>query len=533
MFIQGSNLHEMTYGQLIAEAKLCAVFLQQRGLKRGDRVLIALPQSISVLVSFLGCLYAGGVAVLANPPIFANQAKRTFLIIQDADPTFIIANTSTIRIMQKYEADYVKQLMKYEYVDLQQIQQAQGELAWVPPEQSDIAFLQYTSGSTGNPKGVIIDHGNLAANLTYFAIGDRVTKESNVVSWLPLTHDMGLIGTSLSTLYVGAQLIFMSPVEFLGRPLLWLETITKYRATHTCAPNFAYALCVSAASKLPAVDYLDLSSLISMASGSETVRAETLRQFTETFKPARFNPDTLIPGYGMAETTLVVTREQHGNLTVLHSDAQDSTYNKNGLVSCGLRYSNEEVIIVDLDTRCEKEPGGVGEIWVRGPSVSRGYWNKPEETKETFAAYLADGRGPFLRTGDLGLVNEAQQLFFIGRIKDVIIIHGKNYAPQDIEETVETCSDLILPNQTIAFSIDHNNEEQLVCVVELRESIPKQEKDELIQIIKRKILMEHSLVVFDIRLCQPGSIPKTTSGKLQRQLCKQKYLSGEYPETFV
>lgn len=526
IFLQGSSIEEITYNQLVDQAKLYASFLQERGLKTGDRVLITLPQTMSLVVVFLGVLYAGGVAVLANPPIFANQAKRTFLIISDAEPSYVIANTATIKVLQKYSREYAG-----EYIELTQLQHHQRKLAGRKLQKSDIAFLQYTSGSTGNPKGVIIDHGNLSANLNYFATSDHVQMNSKVVSWLPLTHDMGLIGTFLSTLYIGAQLIFMTPVEFLSRPLIWLETITKYRATHTCAPNFAYALCVNEAHKLSSIDHLDLSSLITMGCGSEAVRSETMRQFCETFKSVNLNPDTILPGYGMAEATLLITREKHGNFTVwnpAHGELDDTTYNKNGLVSCGFRYSNEEVVIVDIDKYCEKNHGEIGEIWVRGPSISRGYWNKPDETQKTFAAYLADGRGPFLRTGDLGLINESKQLFFVGRIKDVIIIHGKNYAPQDIEETIERCSPLLLPNQVLAFSIEKENEEKLVCVLELREQLSEQEKEVLNQEIKRKVFLEHSVAVFDIRMCLSGGIPKTTSGKLQRQLCKKKYLDEDY-----
>jgi acyl-CoA synthetase (AMP-forming)/AMP-acid ligase II/acyl carrier protein len=401
-----------------------------------------------------------------------------------------------------------------------------------------LAFLQYTSGSTGTPKGVMVTHGNLLHNEQMIQQGMQHTEKTIFVGWLPLFHDMGLIGNVLQPLYLGIPCIFMSPMDFLQRPVRWLQAISRYKATTSGGPNFAYDLCVSKITNEQR-EALDLSSWDVAFNGAEPVRAETLERFANTFEPYGFCREAFYPCYGMAETTLIISGGLKASLPVLktlQADALEknqvvSAFRENDevrtLVGCGQTLLDQQIIIADPKTWIRCLPDEVGEIWVSGKSVTQGYWNRPEETQATFRAYLADtGEGPFLRTGDLGFLHDGE-LFVTGRLKDLIIIRGRNHYPQDIELTVEQSHPVLSPDCAAAFSVDVDGQERLVVACEVeRTSRRKLDVDEVVRTIWKAVVEQHELEVYAILLLKSGSIPKTSSGKIQRRACRASFLAG-------
>ena len=400
-----------------------------------------------------------------------------------------------------------------------------------------LAFLQYTSGSTGTPKGVMVTHGNIIHNQQLIQQAFGHSEQSIGVGWLPLFHDMGLIGHVFQPIYVGFPSILMPPVAFLQKPIRWLKAISKYRATTSGGPNFAYDLCVKKV-KPEQLTNLDLSSWDLAYSGAEPVRAETLEQFSKQFAHCHFNYSAFYPCYGMAETTLFATGGDKNQKPVIQGvlageleqnsvvETEISSPESRVFVGCGRPYLNTTVTIVNPEslTRCEK--GQVGEIWVSGASIASGYWNRPETTQESFQAYLKDtGEGPFLRTGDLGFFSNGE-LFVTGRLKDVIIIRGQNYYPQDIEMTVQKSHLAMRHNCGAAFTVEVKGEERLVIIQEVeRTYLRKLNVNEVVGNIRQAVTAEHSLQVYATVLVKTGSIPKTSSGKIQRHACKFGFLN--------
>jgi acyl-CoA synthetase (AMP-forming)/AMP-acid ligase II len=419
-----------------------------------------------------------------------------------------------------------------------------------------LAFLQYTSGSTAVPKGVLVAHNNLLHNLDLMHRHCEQTPESHMVSWLPPYHDMGLIGGILFPLYEGFPSTLMSPLAFLQRPFRWLQAISREKATISVAPNFAYDLCVRKTTPEQRAT-LDLSRWGLAANGAEPVREETLKRFTDAFKPSGFREEAIFPCYGLAEATLmvasgklatsplvqVVERWALEQNRVIAANAGDEDTCK--LVGYDLIMPDEKIEIVNPETLIRCPEGLVGEIWIASPSVASGYWNKAEETQNTFQAYLADtGEGPFLRTGDLGFLQD-NQLFITGRLKDLIIIRGRNHYPHDIELTVEQCSPAIRPGCCAAFSIDTAGKEQMVILAEIdprywpeheqkdetgRNSTRTQHKlldaQQLVKDICWEVWEQHDLQPHEVMLVKAGTIPKTSSGKTQRRACRAAFLEG-------
>ncbi len=380
---------------------------------------------------------------------------------------------------------------------------------------------------------------------------DLRIESDNVVSWLPFYHDMGLIGGILGTLYIGGTNTLMSPLDFLQRPLRWLQAITRTKATISGGPNFAYELCarkVTAAQK----ENLDLSSWEVAFNGAEPVRADTLQRFAQAFEVCGFRPQSFYPCYGLAEATLLVSggkRYQSPTVLNLNPDAlachqvvlvEESEPDALRLVGCGHAWLGQKIVIVDPDnlTPCPEDENGVtsvGEIWVTGQSIAQGYWNRPDESERTFYARLPGFEGRFLRTGDLGFLKHAE-LFVTGRIKDMIIIDGLNHYPQDIESTIEKCHPAVRPGCSAAFSVDVDGEEQLVVVAEVARANQLVElasqfqvdnsPEEIVQSIRKSISNQHDLRAYQVILLKPGSVPKTSSGKIQRHACKAGYLGG-------
>jgi acyl-CoA synthetase (AMP-forming)/AMP-acid ligase II/acyl carrier protein len=527
--IDGENdTTSLTYEILDIRARTVAALLQQYA-KPGERVLLLYPQGLEYLVAFWGCIYAGMIALPAQL-LDSNRKKassaRIDAIIKDAQPVLALT-------MARHLVKCERALRDLGHYDIQMIiTDAQGNEnsgAWKRPDISpeQIAFLQYTSGSTSTPRGVMVSHTNVLSNHRMIQEALRHPAEEAFVSWLPLFHDMGLIATALLALYVGAHCVLLSPTAFLQKPQRWLRAISRYRAHTSGAPNFAYDLCARRFTPEEEAE-LDLSSWKLAFNGSEPIRYETMQRFATVFAPYGFREEAFFPSYGLAEATVFVAAGTKATAPVTCSPRQagiDHTQiGMNELVGCGRPWLDEKLYIVDPQTGKRCSEGEIGEIWVAGPNVTQGYWQRPEETKATFRAYLAEnGEGPFLRTGDLGFLKN-QQLFITGRIKDLIIIRGVNYDPQDIEATVEGSHALLVPWACIAFSATLQGEERLVVVQEVQRHAPEQALEEAIRCIRQRISDQHGLQVYAVVLVKVGSLPKTTSGKVQRQSCKAKFL---------
>ncbi|MCH2245137.1 MAG: SDR family NAD(P)-dependent oxidoreductase [Crocosphaera sp.] len=527
----------LTYRELDRQAKSIAIQLQKY---KGERALLLYPSGLEFIAAFFGCLYAGIVAVPAYPPRRNQKLSRLLAVINDSQAKVALTSTSVLADIKKRWQDD-SQLRQVRLIDTETITKTiQTNVQEFIPESvtpSDLAFLQYTSGSTGTPKGVMVTHENILHNqmLIKQAFGHSVN--TVFVGWLPLFHDMGLIGNVLQPFYLGIPSILMPPVAFLMKPIRWLKAISKYMGTTSGGPNFAYDLCVQKI-KPEELASLDLSSWDVAFNGAEPIRAETLRRFWEKFSGCGFKYTAFYPCYGMAETTLLAT----GGVKALKPTirgVQGKALEKNrvveseinwagtrSLVGCGRPYRfDKKVVVVNLETQTRCKKGEVGEIWVSGKSVASGYWNRPDATQETFQAYLADtGEGPFLRTGDLGFKLNGE-LFITGRLKDVIIIRGRNYYPQDIELTVENCHPALRKNCSATFSAEIEDEERLLIVCEVKRTyLRKLNIDEIVREIRIAVSVENELEVDGVIFLKTGTIPKTSSGKIQRSACKQGFL---------
>jgi acyl-CoA synthetase (AMP-forming)/AMP-acid ligase II len=407
------------------------------------------------------------------------------------------------------------------------------------PQRGDIAFLQYTSGSTAAPKGVMVGHGNLIANSEMIRIAFANTRRSTYVSWVPLYHDMGLIVNVLQSLYVGALCVLMAPAAFLQRPLDWLRAIGEFRAEVAGGPNFAFDHCV-ARYRAGEMAGIDLSCWKLAFNGAEPVRADTLARFAATFAPHGFAATTPYPAYGMAEATLLISGGRRGAGPVLRRVSRQALQQNRVappareedaqlLVGCGRPLAGEDLAIVDPQSGRRCAAGEIGEIWVRGPHVAQGYWHNPEATRASFAGRIAgEDFSAWLKTGDLGFLDAAGEVFITGRIKDLIIIRGVNHYPQDIEHTAETCHPALRRHGAAAFGVnDATGEERLVVVQEVERGFRHRlDPREIAATIRAAIIREHDLAPYRIVLIRPGTLPQTTSGKIQRGLARTLWLAG-------
>lgn len=528
----------LTYRELDLQARAIAGRLQSE-LRPGERAILIFPTSLAFISTFLGCLYAGVIAVPVVEPVKERHLQRIKNIAEDAGARTVLTSAELLPRFDKWAAQY-PELKALRWLATDSLEPAWAD-RWTLPDLTpeSLAFLQYTSGSTGTPRGVMVTHGNLAANCEMLIQALGVTGGTVMVGWLPLFHDMGLISQVLLTAYVGSRAVLMSPVAFLQRPLRWLRAISKYGGYVSPAPDFAYALAARKATP-EACQGLDLSTWRVAANGAEPVRAATVRAFSDTFGPYGFRPDAMRPCYGLAEATLVVSFNEPQPPTLLHLDAAAFEQRRVApavegqatltLVGCGTAdLGRQTVRIVDPESGQSCAPGEVGEIWVAGDHVAAGYWAKPDQSVETFGACLADtGEGPFLRTGDLGFLH-AGQLYIAGRIKDLIIIDGSNHYPQDLEQTAEDAHPAVRPGCTAAFSVDRDGRERVVIVAELQKD-GQAEGDELAreaaQAVRGALSAQHGLSVDDVVFIRPRTIFKTSSGKIQRRACRRAYLSG-------
>lgn len=506
----------LTYAELDRRARSIALQLQALG-GQGQSVVLLCPPGLDYIAAFFGCLYAGSIAVPLYPPRNNRSIERLLMVVSDAQATIALANSSLLLQLQK-RAALIPELQKISWLPVDQVSSHESSEDWKRPaiRSESLALLQYTSGSTSVPKGVMLTHANLLHNLHLIQKGFAHTPESRGMLWLPPFHDMGLIGGILQPLFVGFPITLMSPTAFLQRPLRWLEAISRSKATTSGGPNFAYDLCVEKYSPEQASS-LDLSSWNTAFVGAEPIRPTTLARFAETFAPSGFDKAAFYHCYGLAEATLIVSGGYlQQNQRVIEQQS----------ASCGNVLDGWLTTVVDPVSQVRCAPNEVGEIWLQGPGVAMGYWRKPEATEETFHATLADtGEGPFLRTGDLGLLSH-NELYVTGRLKDLIILRGRNYYPQDIELLAEHAHSACLSGSCAAFSVEKDGEEQLVVVQELHRSFPQEYLQEVVVAINKAIAEQSDLMVSGVVLIKQGSIPKTSSGKIQRFACKQVYLTG-------
>ena len=550
--VDGENEElNITYAELDRQARAVGGWLLANGMA-GKRVLLLYPSGLDFIAAFMGCLYGGAVAVPAYPPRKNRSVERIEGIASDADAAVAL---STRDVVDRFEG------LKAGAPSLQNlVWQVTAELEphwadrWERPriDGDTLAFLQYTSGSTGTPKGVMLTHENLLHNSLRIMQAFELTRSQASVFWLPSFHDMGLIGGILVPLYGGKFNVLMSPVAFLQKPLRWLQAISKYRATISGGPNFAYELCVRKTTPEQRAA-LDLSSWSLAFNGAEPVRAETIEAFSEAFAVSGFRRRAFYPCYGLAESTLMVTGGMKFEEPVVRSfDAESietgvavprpaNAAGARRMVGSGRELDGQDVLIVEPQTCEPLPPGRVGEIWVSGPSVARGYWNRPEESQGNFGAMLAQPEpalaggavakwqpnpGPYLRTGDLGFFDNGE-LFVAGRLKDLIIVRGRNHYPQDIERDVEQACDIVRPGSVAAFSVEYEGRERVVVVAELERG--KRERAELVaafEAIRSRLAKEHEVAVEGIVLVRPNSVPKTSSGKIQRRACRRQFLEG-------
>jgi acyl-CoA synthetase (AMP-forming)/AMP-acid ligase II len=532
----------LTYGALDRRARAIAAWLQST-TREGDRALILYHPGLEYIAALFGCLYAGVVAVPAYPPRPNRTMARIETIVADAEAGVALTTAAMLpKLLDPAVATAEMRALRWLSTDTLP---PRFDAAWRPPavRGESLAILQYTSGSTGAPKGVMVSHANLLHNAGLIDdVGATIAPgPRRAVCWLPPYHDMGLVAGIMEPVFGGAHCVIMSPLAFLQRPARWLRAISEHRAEVSGGPNFAYDLCVEKITPEQRAG-LDLSCWKMAVSGAEPVRAETIERFAATFASAGFRREAFYPCYGLAEGTLFVTgAPAPGGPPVVRSFDQAALEEHrvvatapageaaHRLVGCGGALSGQRIAIVDPDTRVPCGADEVGEIWLVGPSVARGYWNRPEETAHTFGARLADGKGgPFLRTGDLGFVRDGV-LFVTARLKDLIIIRGLNHCPQDIELTSARSHLGLRAQAAAAFSIEVAGEERLIVLQELDRTMARGlEADTVLSTIQAAIVEHHGIDAHAVLLLRPGSLPKTSSGKIQRHACRVGFVTGAF-----
>ncbi len=531
-----TEIDSLSYQQLNEKAKAIAFVLQNQNAQ-GERALLLYQPGLDFIAAFLGCLYAGVVAVPVYPPRANRSLERLLAIVADADASFALTTQSIQdQIASKFAAHNATENIKFLATDTFALDLATG---WYHPAiaTDSLAFLQYTSGSTGKPKGVMVSHGNLIANSETIQHSFGNQRDHALVSWLPPYHDMGLIGSIIQPAYVGSSMYLMAPVTFLQRPYRWLQAISNYRGQTNGGPNFAYDLCVDRITTEQKAT-LDLSCWELAFSGAEPVRAETIERFSEYFQDCGFRRQVFYPCYGMAESTLMITGNKRGTKPTIatfdskaleenHAVAPQNKADKTTLIGSGGNTPGQKIVIANPESLNQCPDREIGEIWVKSPSVAQGYWNRPIISAESFNGVLTNTQeSGWLRTGDLGFLQDGE-LYVTGRLKDLIIIRGRNYYPQDIELTVDHAHEAIRAGNVAAFAVEVAGEEKLVITPEIKRTyLRKLNVEEVTKAIISAVSKNHELPPHAIVLLKTGGIPKTSSGKIQRHACKAGYLDG-------
>ena len=526
----------VTYGELDRRARAIAAMLLRRH-DPGERALLLYPPGLDFVAAFYGCLYAGVIAVPAYPPRPSGHMRgldRCRAIARDAGVSMVLATEHFVGLVEEISRR-APELQKAHWFSTDNVP-LRDACYWQEPsvDRDSVAFLQYTSGSTAAPKGVMISHGNLMHNLAYAYCCAENDADTISISWLPVYHDMGLVNGVLLPVYGGYPSYLMPPAAFLQRPLRWLQAITRYRATNSGGPNFAYDLCLRNVTHQER-RRLDLSSWRVAYNGAEPIRWSTLEQFYETYREYGFRWRSHYPVYGLAEATVLVSsgrrsyepravRLSAAELAVDRAvEVQEADTDSLAIASCGPVSCGTSVAIVHPDSCSACKPGEIGEIWVRSPSVAVGYWNRPEETRQAFHAQIAgSGEGPFLRTGDLGFLSRGE-LVVTGRSKELIVVRGRKHYPQDIERSVEQCHDAVRAGCVAAFALDREGGEQLAVVAEIDRHQIRSDfvLDAVLAAAREAVTEQHGIQPRLVTLLRPGSLPKTSSGKLQRHVCRK------------
>ena len=525
----------LTYGELHQAAQALAVRLKDLA-QRDDRAVLVFPPGLEFMVAFFGCLIAGIIAVPMMMPRRNSARDSSAAILANCEPV-IALTTSAFALRGDLQARFEREGLQWLAVGLDK--DGSHDAGMPLPEPDDVAFLQYTSGSTSDPKGVAVSHANLLANLEMIRLSLGNTSRSTYVNWVPLYHDMGLILNALQAFYVGASCVLMAPNGFMQRPLNWLRAIHTHKAEVACSPNFGYDLCVSRY-RSEQMQGIDLSNWKVALNGAEPVRADTIQKFIETFAAHGFKSSAVFPAYGMAEATLLISGGQRGaghmtrtvsraalqaHRVALPADDADAQT----LVGCGRTLQGERIAIVDPERLRRLPAGEVGEIWVNGPNVARRYFRNEAATINGLHARIdGEDEASWLRTGDLGFLDDAGELFVTGRIKELIIIRGINHYPQDIEQTVQRLHSSLRQNGGAAFSVPDENGEEVLAIVQEIERTERNKIDakELKGLIREGVTDQHELFARHIELIRPGTLPKTTSGKIQRSLARKLWLDA-------
>ncbi|HEX9998331.1 MAG TPA: fatty acyl-AMP ligase [Abditibacterium sp.] len=524
----------LSYAELERRARSIAARLQAKNA-RGERVLLVFNSGLDYVAAFFGCLFAGAVAVPVYPPRLNRNLDRLGAIVNSCQPVIAL---STAAVFARIEPVVTQSGLSHLHWLLSDSDDLSEQ--WCEPLPSldgeDLAFLQYTSGSTSSPKGVKVSHQNLLVNHRMIESAFELTEGATWVSWLPLFHDMGLIGVLLQSLFVGGHCVLMPPEAFLMKPVRWLEAIERYRAQVSGGPNFAFDLCTRKITEKQRAS-LDLSCWELAFCGAEPVRPSTLSGFSNAFESSGFTKRSLYPCYGLAEATLFASGGSKSEAPILgcfkaselerNRAVLEDTTSPDGrlLVSCGRPWLDGRIEVVDPDSSRICAQGTIGEVWICGPHVARGYWNLPDESLHSFGAFTATGDGPFLRTGDLGFFYDSE-LFLTGRSKDVIIVAGRNHHPQDIEASVVKSHPALAGGSCAAFSIELENAEVVAVVAEVhRSQLTRLDSEAVVGAIRQSVAHNHDLRAHVVRLIAPATLPKTSSGKIQRRLCREKLLN--------
>ncbi len=531
--IADSTAETITYGELDIRARAIAAELQQSDTEHKPVILI-FDCGIEFVTSFFGCIYSTAIPVPIYPPFSTKQLDQLHSIIQNCGASTALVTSALLDSIKQIDMGFpITSKMNWFEVDLMNDSNA---LGWQNPTITgdSIALLQYSSGSTGKPKGVLLTHTNLLSNFRMIRHAMSARKTDIMVSWLPMYHDMGLIGAILHSVYSGMRTVFMPPSSVV-RPFRWLSAISKYRGTATVAPNFAYDFCVHRI-KEDEIKELDLSSLRVAFNGAEPIHASTLKNFHERFQSAKLRDDVFLPCYGLAEATLIVSGRDMSRPIKLKKVGLDSLSNHRAVetdsafcskvfVGCGQSCSGVEIRIVDPKTGNDSSFGTVGEIWLAGPGVSCGYWNSPETTEGNF---INDPGKTYLRTGDLGFLDEEGELFITGRIKELIIIRGKNYHPHDVEFIAQDSHPLIDHRPSVAFSIDTDSgDERVILLQELKQSVDQAARKAIATAISEAINREEGIQVSELIFIAQNSLARTSSGKIRRSEMRRRYLQDE------
>ncbi len=528
--------NQLTYGRLQRRVGSLAGRLAHE-FSPGSRALLLYPQGLDVVYAFWACVCAGLVPVPApapDPIRRKHSLHRLRAIIDDARVSLVLTTsgleTAASELSIAEEAGQLRWIATDHDDAAESIESAR-------PSHNPLAYLQYTSGSTAAPRGVMIGHRNVLAHCKSLSLAGTVSAGSRSLCWLPYFHDYGLLHGIIAPFYAGIPAYLMSPLTFLRRPLRWLEAVDRYAITHSGGPNFSYETCVRAAQQQKEWQ-ADLSSWSVASCGAEPIHPDTVRRFIEIFGPRGFRKTSFAPAYGLAEATLLVTMKRAGaEPTFLHVDAQalaDAVVKESPvaggtirtLVGCGEPLEETCVRIVNPTTQTECPPGVIGEIWLAGAGIATGYWEKPEESAAVFKATLAgSGEGPYLRTGDLGFLHNGE-LFLTGRLKDLIIVRGRNYYPHDLEWTAQHAHPSLRRGGGTAFSVEGEVGERVVLIHEIDKRVPESDMMDVISSIRRAVAEEHELELHSVVLVKSGTIPKTSSGKIQRHACKAAFESG-------